>query len=1267
MLPKNYSQNGKNKSGGSDTLGIVLIIVFSFLLLCAVTGGLILGDIGKVVKDISIGFLGYFSYPVFLYCIIRGIFLLQNKKPGISIGKAISLIAAFTCAAIIVHLATTSGWISGGFGAYNDLVYHGKTMGGVFLGMFAYALALVLTPVGAYILLACIILALLAFVAGVFGKTGTSRVKKRKVPSVASERIKGGTKFIGNGQDLFIQSIIPRDNDNSAPRSMDDLPDDNYNANRNRNNYGYDNGYDGMTGNSYAREPAREVSPEIERMNKMVDERYNQIRERSRDAWGIPGAQNDYQPTDYDRNTGYSSKAWEEYIPTVPPKDVRSKMVNGEIIRGFDNGDVGPVSRNNGNGYDYGRRDYGRNDYGASSGYQGGYYDRGPQKTQVEGNSIHFSMDDIKQDSYKAMYDSYAPERAKYPSKPDIKIVQSKPESYFDFPEPVQPAEPEPVPETKTRAPIINASEVEPEVAEPAAPVQPVTPVKEERKRAPIIDGSSVTADEPYVSEPPVIDEQPQKSNPAPIIIGSRFDEELKKSDEQKQEQIKKRAPIMRSEEEVEKAQAAVDVSDSQNAVNDDSLDENHHDLPEKTTSVEKSDAVSRASENGRTDSAEQFAHNDSDSIPALPEESEDETSQIENEHNFAAKTEENDNCDYSVGDGEDYPEVNEDDLTAEEYMEIYGRPKFFDVSKQDSDKLSANFEKNSTSFNFVDEVEDASENTKRNFYDSVKHEENKPVVAAQPIKTTSANSATIADKTDKKEIAATASEHKEEPKKPKKPYKYTAPDIDLLTTESTIPKINPEVYEEKKSLLESTLSTFGINATVKNIIVGPTVTRYELDMPVGVSVKKIAACESDIMYSLACDRSILIQSPIPGKKAVGIDVPNEQNALVALKDIIDSPEFKSSSSPLTIALGKDIQGKVMVTRIDKMPHLLMAGTTGSGKSACLNSLIVSLLYKSSPEDVRLILIDPKRVEFTAYSGLPHMMIPDAITEPVQALNAFKWAREEMERRYKQLQAYKVRNISEYNNLDDVKNRVIDKMPYIVVIVDEFADLMISSNTDKKRELENLISSIAGKARAAGIHLILATQRPSSDVITGTIKANLPCRIAFAVSNRLNSRIILDNDGAESLLGKGDMLFAPQDAPTGIRIQGAFIDNDEVNNIVEEIKATNVCEYDEEFEKALVEQPANEADGEIIDSDDIEEMGYDKDLPNIARMVVQSGKASGSTIQRRFGLGYQRAVKIIDQMEKFGFIGPYNGSKAREVYLTKEKFEEFFGEKFDDD
>lgn len=500
-----------------------------------------------------------------------------------------------------------------------------------------------------------------------------------------------------------------------------------------------------------------------------------------------------------------------------------------------------------------------------------------------------------------------------------------------------------------------------------------------------------------------------------------------------------------------------------------------------------------------------------------------------------------------------------------------------------------------------------------------------------------------------------------EKPKPVKKPKKYVAPPLDLLVTESTQPDTASEDTQANIDRLEVCLSDLGVPAKVNGVTVGPAITRYEMEMPPGMTVRRIENMADDIRYALASKGLVRIESPIPGKRAVGIEVPNATIFTVALKDIIGSPEFKASSSPLTIALGKDIQGKVMLTCLDKMPHLLIAGATGSGKSSCLNSLLISLMYKSSPADVRLILIDPKRVEFTAYNGLPHMLIENAITDVKKAIAAFKWACDEMERRYLVLQSNCVRDIREYNSMPAVKEGTLPKMHFIVIIVDELANLIMSSKLDKKT-LEDAIVALASKARAAGIHLVLATQRPSVDVITGTIKANLPSRIAFAVSTMQDSRIILDGGGAETLLGRGDMLFAPLNESEETRIQGAFVENFEVKQIVDFVKENNSCDFDDEFCDAIEPKETSSGAG----GKDEEGSQYDKELPEVVRCVIRSGKASSAHIQRRFRFGWNKAARIMEQMEELHFVGPQEGgAKSREIYVTPEKFEEFFGEKFE--
>lgn len=479
----------------------------------------------------------------------------------------------------------------------------------------------------------------------------------------------------------------------------------------------------------------------------------------------------------------------------------------------------------------------------------------------------------------------------------------------------------------------------------------------------------------------------------------------------------------------------------------------------------------------------------------------------------------------------------------------------------------------------------------------------------------------------------------------------YVKPPLELLQYYEQQEDTNEEDYTQKAIMLEQTLSSFKIPATVVSVTKGPAFTRFELQMPVGVPVKRVTGYIDDIAMTLESQGAVRVEIPIPGKNAFGVEVPNETISTVGLRDILESYSFQGSKSKLTFALGKDITGECKVGRLDKMPHLLVAGATGSGKSVCLNSLIISLIYKASPQDLKIILIDPKRVEFTLYNGLPHLLIPNVITEPDKAISALTWTIEEMERRFTLFSKYRVRNLDEFNELNEVKEGIEEKIPYLVIIVDELADLMVIS----KKELEDKIIRIAQKSRAAGIHLVLATQRPSVNVITGIIKANLPSRIAFAVTSNTDSRTILDQGGAEKLLGKGDMLYSPNDAPDLIRIQGAYISNAEVERVVEFVKDNNDVYFDSDIEDQMFNK--KEYGFETMHTAE-----YDPLLKDAIRNFIKSNSASISRLQRLFGIGFQRAGKIVDQLESLGFISEKDSSNNRKIYLTKEEFEERFGE-----
>ena len=467
----------------------------------------------------------------------------------------------------------------------------------------------------------------------------------------------------------------------------------------------------------------------------------------------------------------------------------------------------------------------------------------------------------------------------------------------------------------------------------------------------------------------------------------------------------------------------------------------------------------------------------------------------------------------------------------------------------------------------------------------------------------------------------------------------YQHPDVELLNQNSKT-KMNKEDKKEllaNATRLEETLNSFGVEAKVIQVTKGPSVTRFELQPKAGVKVSKITNLADDIALSLAA-RGVRIEAPIPGKSAVGIEVPNKELNAVFLREVLESNEFKSGNQNLSFALGKGIDGNCVVTDLSKMPHLLIAGATGSGKSVCINTLIISLLYKYSPSEVRLLMVDPKVVELSVYNGIPHLLIP-VVTDPKKAAGALNWAVNEMTRRYKLFAENSVRNIEGYNDLFD-KGKIQEKLPWIVMIVDELADLMMAC----PHEVEEYIARLAQMARAAGMHLVIATQRPSVDVITGVIKANIPSRISFAVSSQIDSRTILDSSGAEKLLGRGDMLFYPVGESKPIRIQGAFISEGEVEKVVDSIKDKDGTS-EENYKTEILEHIDNEV------SSTPSEDSADPLLDEAIKIVVESGQASTSLLQRRLRIGYNRAARIMEQLEENRVISPRDGAKPRQVLL----------------
>ncbi len=482
----------------------------------------------------------------------------------------------------------------------------------------------------------------------------------------------------------------------------------------------------------------------------------------------------------------------------------------------------------------------------------------------------------------------------------------------------------------------------------------------------------------------------------------------------------------------------------------------------------------------------------------------------------------------------------------------------------------------------------------------------------------------------------------------------YELPPLDCLDK----PKLNSNTgsadeLRQRGETIVKTLKSFGVGTRIVDICQSPSVTRFELQPDPGVKISKITALADDIAMNLAA-YGVRIEAPIPNKNAVGIEVPNAEKAMVTLREILESTSFQNSKSKLNVALGRDIQGEATCADLAKMPHLLVAGTTGSGKSVCLNTMIVSLLYNAKPDEVKLIMIDPKKVEFTVYRSIPHLLVP-VVADPRKAAGALSWAVAEMDKRYALFADNGVRNLQGYNNYALAEG--LPKMPQIVIIIDELSDLMMAASN----EVEDSICRLAQKARAAGMHLIVATQRPSVDVITGLIKANIPSRIAFAVKSQIDSRTIIDTQGAEKLLGNGDMLYCPVGLSKPVRVQGSYVSDEEIERVIDFVTSQGEVKYDDAVMQEIelkAAQDGKKKSGSALDTDSMSSGGdYDDEMfPKAVEVVVEAGMASTTLLQRKLKLGYARAARIVDELAEKGIIGPFEGSKPRKVLITKEQW-----------
>lgn len=593
----------------------------------------------------------------------------------------------------------------------------------------------------------------------------------------------------------------------------------------------------------------------------------------------------------------------------------------------------------------------------------------------------------------------------------------------------------------------------------------------------------------------------------------------------------------------------------------------------------------------------------------------------------------------------EDLGEYFEDKKLAREEKRSVKKLKLEEKEKKKELKESKKKELKKVEEKELDNSEDLSESLVIKDYSEDSIPENKDfedVAYTDDIEFT--NDATIETQDAEEEVIDTIKddiEHKKEEE-----FIYTYPDTALLDRIPSKGNFSKDEVIEKGKIIENTMKNFGIDSKVVAINRGPVITSYELKPAPGIKLSRIVGLSDNIAMALASS-DLRIEAPIPGKTVVGIEVPNKDKDSVALKELIESQEFKNSKSDIPLTLGKDVEGNILISGMEDMPHLLIAGATGSGKSVCINSIITSVIYKSSPKDVKLMLIDPKVVELSVYNGIPHLLI-DVVTNPKKAAFALNWAVDEMEKRYEAFAENHVRDLKGYNKKMMAEGKEDEKLPKILIIVDELADLMMVAS----KEIEEYIARLAQKARAAGMHLILATQRPSVDVITGTIKANVPSRIAFAVASSVDSRTILDMGGAEKLLGKGDMLFYPSKYPKPKRIQGAFISDGEVERLVDFVKSNNEIKntVESKIEQAIEDKKVN------IDNE------KDPLFKEAVELVVNDEQASISYIQRKLKVGYSRAGRIVDQMEEMGIIGPHEGSKPRKLLKTKEELDMILGE-----
>ena len=1254
-----YNNRPAKRADRNEKLGIILSVIAVFFLFCLLTRSLVLGVIGEFIYRILFGLFGCLAYPLSLVMLVSGIAKAQNVK--LVLRRRYIVVASIVAIAVveIVQIATDlSAMLSLNFGDYLSACYFSEfTAGGLVFGLISYPSVILLGEIGAYVVYGALILLSLLSISS-FVLKFTQGVKQAKFKN----KIKTNSTVsavCGENRGLFIEDIKKTKSYENNSQTIEEVVDEEEPIVEDKTTESFS-----TTKNYY-----NEYS-EIDEYNRTKTEEFWQNLNTRK---SIHRALFEENVEAYSKYKPQKQKVETKVEPVIdqpqvtqsygftghyPEKDVRNSYVAGAII----------------NGDEISRQIEKERSFLAQK-----------QKNIEEAESTLNSIENTQPAPIKEVFDfsklppitngdryetenstvSKEVERSYKALLPENALKETKLEQKEEIVEEITVKEQSPYAQT----PIINADtyksfdEYEESdriyIEGVTAPIENSTNDDIEEKQQPIIELNDSSDDK--------VEESFEEENSAQFVVSSQeesdnCDDYLELTEEQ----------ALR----LERLQNAFNKQQEEKLLATNGFESTQEEIIEDNFEEEIEDEIVEEEEESLADFIE-----------------EEEFEQVESEEEILDDVVESENVEEGNEeesiDGEKVydPSMFDDECFDDEKVEISDSlPSDEELEQIRANERAESFVNNTESFNIIEEVEDLSENSNQSseainaYYSQMVHRPDEEEVLKEYVppvpnisvkKDKTEKNGALANQIDMDTYVEKVAKEQVEPAKPQKVLRdYSFPPLSLMTSESTPLVVDEDESREKIEILEACLESLGIPAKVIGITKGPAVTRYELDMPPGMRVNKIEQVSSDIKYSLACAGEIRIQTPIPGKRAVGIEVPNDKVAIVGLKDIIDSDEFRNSPSPVTVSLGKDISGKVIITRLDKLPHLLIAGTTGSGKSACLNSLIISLLYKASPQDVKIILVDPKRVEFVTYNGIPHMLIPNAITDVNQAIKALTWCKDEMNRRFSVLGSKRCKNIDEYRALPEVKDGTCEKMPYIVFIVDEYADLMLSSGgSDKKKALESQIMSIAGKARAAGIHLVLATQRPSQDVVTGTLKANLPSKICFKVTNKINSQVVIDRVGAESLVGRGDMLFINSTNPEPTRVQGAFIDTDEVVAITDYVRENNDTDFSDEFKNAISEPVPEEkpiqSDGE--DEDGESGGGYDKDLETVARLVMKLGSVSASMIQRRFSMGYVRATRIVDQMEELGFISPLSASNRREILLTPEKFEGFFGKSPDED